>query len=142
VNRILRLLSGFLSACILSLILATINYNSFSNREPNVLYNDFMDIFMLNLMYFLPAYLLLGVPTSLLIQKLMKKRESGYLSHLLLYIVSGGILCIPYIFVVTKGELPFLELFKFFIWGLVASTLYYHIYLLLSLLVKKKKKLS
>ncbi|PZE20633.1 hypothetical protein CBW46_012770 [Paenibacillus xerothermodurans] len=101
-----------------------------------------LDILMLLLTYFLPAYLLLGVPISLLIDKWMNKRESHYVSHLLLYIVCGGILCIPYIFIVTKGELPFLQLLQFFIWGSVAAILYYHIYLVLSLLVKKNKKSS
>ena len=119
-----RIIVALLSAIILSLILSYISYTPIVDRESNIRYESFGSTLPVFLIFFLPAYLLGGLPISLYIDKFVEKE----FIKLIFYLLGGflaGIATIVISFMVISFEL---------LWygavGVFASLLFYVLMLL------------
>ncbi len=116
-----------------------------SEREPNVYYNPLWSTALLFAMYSLPVYLIGGILSSYLIDKLVGQKTfdskwKRYLTKLVIYGVLGIVVAFIFLMILTIAEsetyLIAGSLLNFMTLGLVASLIFYHV----SLIFRKKRK--
>lgn len=119
---------ALISSIIFSFILPFVSYiQAPESNEP------FLGIVIIGLFYTLPAYLIFGIPSSFLINKIVQKlsvisKSKRYLLNLFLYGIFGFLT--GFIPVMLSGEM-ILD-FKFFsLMGVIAALIFYHISLIL-----------
>ncbi|MDC3414745.1 hypothetical protein [Terrihalobacillus insolitus] len=134
-----RIVVALISTAIFSLLMAYVNYVPISEREANVLYTPLWSTAMIYTLYSLPVYLIGGIPSSLLIDKLVgqktfNKKITLYLTKFGLYGVFGIVAAFLFLMVLAIGEsetyLISNHLLTYMTLGLIASLIYYHISLL------------
>ena len=131
-----RLLTALISINLFATILSWISYTPSSQREHNVYYFGFLETFMFVFLYAGPVYLLVGLPLSFIIDKLIGKTKSN--SKLTRYFIGLGLYSfvgtlVGFIFVILLGQnVYWSEIISFSIYGFIASNFYYHLSLLLS----------
>jgi hypothetical protein len=130
-----RFLTAVLSVILFATIFSWFSFVPSSQREPNVYYFDFLETFMFVIIYAGPIYLIIGVPLSIFIDKLIKKANrtskwARYFVGLGLYSLAG--ILVGMLFVIFSQHLHLLEVISFSIYGFVASNIYYHLLLLAS----------
>ncbi|OUQ86500.1 hypothetical protein B5G50_21445 [Brevibacillus brevis] len=140
-----KILIALVSSVIFCLSLAFLNYTPEIDREPNVQYFSFVSLVMIYLIYATPVYLLLGVPSSLVIDIIKRKIKISnslfkYVFEVVVYLISGILATFIFLLVLSGGKI-LLDLTNtrgFFQLGAMASLLYYHIYII-SYLVKRQE---
>lgn len=114
-----------------------------SQREENVYYFGFFSMFSLVIIYAGPVYLLVGLPLSIYIDKLIevsktKTKWAKYFIGLGLYSLVGMLVMIAFLFIINQFSFR-IEFMSFSIYGIVASNIYYHLSLLLLKIYKKQR---
>lgn len=114
-----RIYIALLSAIIFSLLFSYLSYTPIAAREPNSWYESFGASFQVYLLFFIPAYLLGGVPISLYINKHLQSE----IIKLPIYLLGGFLVGVTTILIsfMTLG----LELLKYGLVGSFASLLFY-----------------
>lgn len=134
-----RLLSALLSSIIFCSILAYFQHIPIAERQPNTSYMSFSSLVFIYLIYATPVYVLGGIPCSILIDNITKRifRRSTilfYLSNFICYALAGMLLTLL-LFNVLDMEA--------WIWlGSAPALLYYVVYLLVRLLIRKPQSIN
>ncbi|WP_156312255.1 hypothetical protein [Lysinibacillus contaminans] len=131
-----RFLTALISVILFATILSWISYTPSSQREHNVYYFGFLETFMFVFFYAGPVYLLVGLPLSFFIDKLIGKTKSNskltrYSIGLGLYSFVGTLVGFIFVILLTQN-VYWSEIISFSIYGFIASIFYYHLSLLLS----------
>ncbi|MUK89293.1 hypothetical protein GMD78_13015 [Ornithinibacillus sp. L9] len=130
-----------LSALILSLSLALLEYTPEAEQQTGVGYFSFGGLFFIYLIFSLPVYLIGGSLYSIVVDVFLGRIQFGnkllkYVTELIIY-VAGGLLIMGIIILMLTlpdGNNGGLYINRVFILGAVASLLFFHI----SLLWRKK----
>lgn len=140
-----KIVVAIISSIILCLSFAIVKYTPAIDREPDVYYFSFFSLVMIYLIYATPVYLLGGVPSSFLIDRIKRKVQISnslftYFFEATAYLLFGFLTIFLFLLVLSGGKILFelADTKGFFRLGGIASLLYYHIYLV-SYLVKKRK---
>lgn len=134
-----RLLSALISSIIFCSILAYFQHTPIAERQPNTSYMSFSSLVFIYLIYATPVYVLGGIPCSILIDTITKRifRRSTilfYLVNIICYTLAGMLLALL-LFNVFEIEA--------WIWGGAApALLYYVVYLLVRLLIRKPQSIN
>ena len=131
-----RFLTTALSLIIFATIFSWVSYVPSSQRESNVYYFGFLETFIFVIIYAGPVYLLVGIPLSIYINKLIKvfKRRSVWAKYFVglgLYSIVGILVGVIFLLIINLNTF-LLEVISFSIYGLVASNIYYHLSLFIS----------
>lgn len=139
-----RLLTVVLSVVLFAAIFSWISYVPSSQRDPDVLYFGFLEVFILVIIYAGPVYILVGLPLSIFIDKLVKKsnRKSKwgkYIAGVSLYSLAGAVVGVFYLVIFSQDQEVFrLQVGAYLIYGITASNFYFHLSLLISKISKRK----
>ncbi|MFS0917036.1 hypothetical protein [Brevibacillus sp. 179-C 1.1 NHS] len=141
-----KIIIALVSSVIICLSFALVNYTPETERESNVQYFSFSSLVMIYLVYATPVYLLLGVPFSILIERIKRKIKIShslfmYFFEVSVYLIAGLLATFIFLLVLSEGRIfsnP-RDAGGFFLLGGIASFLYYHLYML-SYLVKRKEE--
>ncbi|KAB2487459.1 hypothetical protein [Priestia endophytica] len=130
-----RFLTAVLSVILFAIIFSCFSFVPSSQREPNVYYFGFLETFIFVIIYAGPIYLIIGVPLSIFIDKLIKKANNTlkwarYFIGLGLYSLAG--ILVGTLFIIFSQHIQLLEVISFSVYGFVASNIYYHLLLLAS----------
>lgn len=136
-----RFLIILLSSILFATLYSWISYVPSSQREPNVYYFGFFETFAFVIIYAGPVYFLVGLPISIMIDKLVGNfnRNSKWVIYFIqlgLYSLAGILVGFIYLLVSFRG-IYLAEVISFSILGFVASNLYFHFLLLVSKMQKK-----
>ncbi|WP_054709339.1 hypothetical protein [Bacillus sp. JCM 19041] len=103
----------------------------------------FLKPFIIVSIYSAPVYFLLGIPSSVVIDKIIHKgkRFDEYLFGLILYSLAGGIACIVTLFILGQN-INFIGIIGASLLGCIAASLYYHLYIVVKKCGKKKRNKS
>ena len=128
-----KFIIAVVSAVIFSLFFAFIQYVPKDEQEPNVLYMSFFEIISASAIYSAPVFILGGIPSTILIDKINKRwafssRLSFYFLNFVLYLIAGIITTGIFVLILSKGSWHFNVMF--FVLGSLASLLFYHISLI------------
>lgn len=139
-----RLLTVALSMLLFATIFSWLSYVPTSQREPNVYYFGFIETFIFVIIYSGPVFVLVGLPFSIIMDKLIEKsnRHSSWAKYLFglgLYAFVGAIVGISYHIIIFSPNNYNLEVITFAIYGIIASSIYFHLSLLISKIIKKIK---
>jgi hypothetical protein len=140
-----KILVALVSSILLCVALAWINHTPAAQQQPDTYYWPYLSLVLVYFIYATPVYVVGGVPASILIEALNDKIAWAnpvivYLFRLIAYAIAGVGLMALFQIVVTAG-MPANRLLtpQGYGWGMVASLLYLHLWLL-SYLVKKEKR--
>lgn len=136
-----RCIVALVAALIFCLGLALIYYTPVQERGADTYYSPFGSLFIIYLLYAGPVYFIGGVPSSILIDVLIRKLG---LAHPVIQYVCGGIAyAVAGVIVMTLFGLflsggDSLDILPGWLWigSTLASLLYYHVLLLSYLIVK------
>ncbi|WP_163969340.1 hypothetical protein [Oceanobacillus halotolerans] len=136
-----RFLTTVLATILFAAIFSWVSYVPSSQRDPNVYYFGFFETAVFVVIYTGPAYLLAGLPVSILIDKLVgsfnrKSRWVRYFVGFGLYSLAGILVGLIYLILFFQS-FYLSNVVTFSIYGFVASNLYYHLSLLVSMIKKK-----
>ncbi|MDQ0233277.1 hypothetical protein [Metabacillus malikii] len=126
-----RIITAALSVIIFALIFSWFTITPSSQREPNVYYFRFDEMYSIVLIYAAPVYFLVGLPFSIFIDKFIAKINTSlewtrYFFGLGLYTFAGLLVGAIILIILKKLIIPI------FILCLFASNIYYHLHLLVS----------
>lgn len=133
-----KIIIALISTVLFSLLMAYLNYVPISERELNVYYNPLWSTAILFSMYSLPVYLIGGISSSYLIDKLVAKKTfhsswNRYLTELFAYLVLGIVAAFLYLIIMTivddKTDLITDSLLQFMTLGFIAFLIFYHVLL-------------
>jgi hypothetical protein len=122
--------------------MAFFNFVPTSEREPNVYYTPLWATALFIVMYTLPVYLVLGISSSYLIDKLVAQKSyySKWKQYLMEFFSNGlfGIVAVIIFLMILliadcKTHLISDSLFNFIPFGLIASLLFYHVSLVIKI---------
>lgn len=131
-----RLLTILISIILFSTIFTWLSYTPASQRESNVNYFSFLETFTFVSRYVGLFYLLVGLPLSFFIDKLIEKIKSNsklikYFAGLGLYSLAGLLVCLSFL-ILSIQNIDSIKIIPFLMMGFIASNLYYHFSLLIS----------
>jgi len=137
-----RFLTTALSVVLFATIYSWISYVPISQRESNVYYFGFFEVFIFVVIYAGPIYFLVGLPLSIFIDKLIKKfnrraKLARYFIGLGLYSLVGILVGLVFL-IIASQDLNRMDVTSFSIYGFIASNFYFHLSLLLSKIIKNK----
>lgn len=142
---LLNLASAILSSVLFCLSLAWLNHIPEPERHPGTLYSSFFDTMMIYMIYATPVYVIGGVPCSILIDLIQKKinlsqKFANYLWGIVAYTVAGLVTTFLFLLVLSGGKVvgELQDNQRFFLCGAIASLVYYHVYLAMNFLMKKR----
>ncbi|GAA0504550.1 hypothetical protein GCM10008986_35130 [Salinibacillus aidingensis] len=139
-----KIIIALLSTILFSFLMAYLNHVPVSEREPNVYYSPLWSTAMIFAMYSLPVYLIGGISSSYLIDKLVGQKTfdskwKRYLTEFIIYGIFGVVVAFIFLMVLTisEGEAYLItnSLLNFMTLGLLASLIFYHV----SLIFGKKR---
>lgn len=131
-----RLLTAALSAILFTIIFSWFLLVPISRREPNVYYTSFLNSFIHMIIVVIPVFFLLGLPLSILIDKVAEKfnknsKWAHYFVRLGLYSLTGLLFGVIIMSIFNKST--FLDdVIPLPIGCFIASNIYYHLLLLVS----------
>lgn len=140
-----KVITVILSTLLFSLCLAFFEYIPLEERQVNVGYFSFNELFMIYVYYSFFIYLIGGV-YSYFVDLYFEKNQ--FYNKLLKYMVSflayvaGGILIVGLLLIIIlliDGNSPPLLISKFFILGVSASLLFFHVSLVLNKIFSRYK---
>lgn len=137
-----RLITVSLSVILLAVIFSWVTYEPMSQREPNVYYFGFFETFVFVIIYSAPVYFLIGLPISILIDKIigtfnLKSKLAYYFSGLGLYSFAGLLIGIILLMIVNRN-IDLYILIPVLICCLVAALIYFHCFLLVSKIMRNR----
>ncbi|MBO8165028.1 MAG: hypothetical protein H0Z34_15185 [Brevibacillus sp.] len=139
-----KIIVALLSSVVFSLSLAVAAYTPAFEREPNTYYFSFLSLVMIYLTYAAPVYLLGGVPCCILIDMVERNMNIShvfrkYFFHIAAYTIAGMLTTFIFLLVLSGGKVfdELLDSSGFFLFGVIASLLYYHLYLISFFITKK-----
>jgi len=122
-----KIKTAFISAIILSVILTFYFYVPSSQQNDNVTYSSFSGLLMIYFIASLPMYLVGGILSSLIYEKVAKViRTNKYIASLVVYGVGGIIVNYFFYASIYNDGLNETSLF-FLIIGILASWLFLHL---------------
>lgn len=131
-----KIIVSILSAIILSFSLALLEYTPEAERYSGVGYFSFGGLFLIYLIYSLPVYLIGGSLYSIVVDVFLgriqiRNKLLKYVTELIIY-AAGGLLVMGIILmlILRDGNNGGLYIDSVFIFGAVASLLFFHISLL------------
>lgn len=131
-----KVMVSVISAIILSLSLALWEYTPEAEQQTGVGYFSFSALFFIYLIYSLPVYLIGGSLYSIMVDVLLgriqfRNKLLKYVTELIVY-AAGGLLImgILLVLILRDGNTGGLIIDRVFIFGVVASLLFFHISLL------------
>ncbi|AIF45270.1 hypothetical protein [Virgibacillus sp. SK37] len=142
-----RLLTTILAIIVFATLFSAISYVPSSQREPNVYYFGFLETFLFVVIYSGPVYFLVGLPASIIIDRLVRRLVKRYVwkkyfIQLGLYSLAG-VLAGFVLSLFSGGTLSKEEVLPLAILGLAAAIIYFHVSLLVSKIrVKEKQQAS
>ncbi|MDC3424501.1 hypothetical protein NC797_08255 [Aquibacillus sp. 3ASR75-11] len=131
-----KVIIALLSTVIFSVLLGGINYITMSDKTIEGLWGP---MFFFGL-YSLPGFFFLGIPLSVLIEKItyqksFKSNVSLYFTKFVLYFVTGAIAAFVFMMIlaIAESEIYLIgqELVSYMMYGVIASLIYYHISLII-----------
>ncbi|MDQ0159485.1 hypothetical protein [Alkalibacillus salilacus] len=134
-----KIIIALLSTVLFSFLMAYLNHVPMSEREPNVYYNPLWSTALLFAMYSLPVYLIGGISSSYLIDKLVRQKTfdskwKRYLTEFVIYGVLGIVVAFIFLMIltITESETHLItgSLLNFMTLGFVASLIFYHVSLI------------
>lgn len=136
-----RLLTVVLSVVLFSTLFSLVSYISISQRESNDFFIRFLGMFMIGIIYAGPIYFLVGLPLSICIDKLIEKfnkksKWARYFVGLGLYSLAGTLAGDIFV-IIFNPKIHLYEVISHAIAGIIASTIYFHLSLLISSIYKK-----
>lgn len=140
-----KVLVALVTSILLCLVLAWINYTPEAQRQPGTYHWPYFSLVAVYLIYATPLFVVGGVPASMLIEALNEKIAWAnpaivYLFRLIAYAMAGVLLMMLFQIIITSGAPADRSLyFASYGWGIIASLLYLHVWLL-SYAVKKEKR--
>jgi hypothetical protein len=124
-----RIAAAILSSVVLAGVFGSFEYVLEAERDPNVLYFSFLGTFVFTFIYSLPVFFIVGIPTSMLIDWIMRKlrfHKAMYLFELLLYTLFGAFFGILVLAVFIEWSI---EALNGALLGSIGSILYFHVLL-------------
>jgi hypothetical protein len=136
-----KLLTATLSTTLFAIIFSLLAYVPSSQRKPDVYYFGFFETFAFVIIYAGPVYFLVGIPISIIIDKLVGRTNGNskllrYFVQLVLYSLVGILVGVIYS-IIFYSNTSTTELISFSIFGFIASNSYFHLFLLITKLIKK-----
>ncbi|SES61824.1 hypothetical protein SAMN05216389_10142 [Oceanobacillus limi] len=135
-----RFVTALLATVVFAAIFSGFSYVPTSQREPNVYYFGFFETMVFVIIYASPVYFLVGLPSSILIDKIVikvygKSKWNRYFWRLGFYSLAGILISVILLVFIQNNDL--LEAIPFTICCMIASNIYFHLYLLVSKVMKK-----
>ncbi|MED1793163.1 hypothetical protein P4V54_10795 [Brevibacillus nitrificans] len=140
-----KVVVALISSLLFCVILAWFNYIPAAQQQPNTYYWSFFSLVAIYLIYAIPVYIVGGVPVSILIEALNRQIAWAnpvivYLFRFIAYAVAGMLLMMLFQFVTSAGTLTNSLLSSGAVWGMLASILYLHVWLVSFWVVKEKRR--
>ncbi|SKB02459.1 hypothetical protein SAMN04244570_2960 [Sporosarcina newyorkensis] len=137
VTFIKRLLAAIVAAIIFAVIYSSISYVPQSQREYNTYYFGFFETAFFVILYAGPVFLMVGIPCSILIDKLselgnLHSKKNKYIKRLIFYSIAGLLVGTVFRLILMPGDNSLSILFWYSLIGFAASTIYYHVLLLIT----------
>lgn len=140
-----RFITVILSIVLFATIFSWMSYVPSSQREPDVYYFGFLETFIFVIIYAGAVYLLVGLPLSIYIDKLIgqsnrKSKWQRYFVGLGLYSFFGILIGVIFLILFSQNRNIYpLEFFTQSIYGFIASNFYYHLQILVSNINRKNR---
>ncbi len=126
---IIRVTSAPIAAVIVCLVLAWISTEPQAERLDQVYYMSFQENFILPLVFAVPIYLILGLPYSLLIDRLFEhvqlNRYAKEILAMCLYMVGGAFAMFLFIFTIEGGMSGHMIGSMLYLLGSISALVYY-----------------
>lgn len=118
------------------------SYTPESKRSPDTYYFEVWETFIFGIIYVTPIYFLLGIPISIIIDNLLKRRTKSYLLRVVLYSFSSLIpfLILIFLFSSDFGAHTLSGILLNWLLSLFAGNLFLHILIVLEKFIQKRKK--
>ena len=131
-----RFITAALSAVLFAAIISWFFFVPSSQRELNVYYSDFLEMFTLAIIYAGPVFFLVGLPLSIFIDKLVAKfnkslKWTRYFFGLGLYSLAGILFGVVFLSILNPN-IYLEDVIPFSICCFIASNIYYHLLLAVS----------
>lgn len=126
-----KMLSALVSAFLLSLTLALLNYTPVSDRLAHHGYESFTGLLIIYLLFATPVFLLGSIPVSYLIDRLNQKMtgQQRYVKNLAFYMIAG--LMVGLLFLVIISEAGNVEhgfnYMSFSVLSMMGAILFFHV---------------
>ena len=121
-----RFLSAVIAAILFAIIYSAISYAPESQREPNTYYFGFTETMAFVILYAGPIFFLIGIPLSIMIDKLMESKKSPYIKKFIFYSMAGLLIGALFPLILLPGlNSPSLIVLYAGI-GFMAANIYYH----------------
>lgn len=139
------MLTVILSVVVFAIIFHLLQFTTTSPPEfPKEYYFTFYESFFFTIFFVGPVYLLLGLPTSIVIDLLLTKLTSNprwlyYLYGFLSYSLAGILVGFIFLFLTSTPIRWNIDLLSFLLLCFIASTIYYHLSLIFYKLNRQKK---
>ncbi|MED4781938.1 hypothetical protein [Brevibacillus choshinensis] len=141
-----KILVALVSSILFCVVLASINYTPEAQQQPDTYYWPYFSLVMVYLIYATPVYVVGGVPASMLIEALNRRIAWAnpvivYLFRLIAYALAGVLVMVLFQIIMTLGKPTNLSLLSSgYGWGMLASLLYLHVWLVSFLVIKEKRR--
>jgi hypothetical protein len=135
---------ALISSIFFCFILTAWQYIPMSERQPNTYYFSFSELMIIYLLYATPVYLLGGIPSSIIIDKINQRKIFSsvikvYFFNISLYALAGIITGFLFLIIISKGQI-FSEAFHigpFLVISAIASLLFFHVSIVIKKLANK-----
>lgn len=135
-----KFLSALLSAFIFAAVLAAINYTPVSQQLDGMAYFSLPQLFLLYGLYALPVFIIVGVPISVLLDKLARRvKLHPYAADLIIYTL-GGIVVNIWFFISLFNSYGVVwdQTIMFLLMGIGASLIFLHVSYVMRIAFKTK----
>lgn len=133
-----KIIAAVLSTAVSSFVLSIKMYTPLSERHPNTGYESFCSWLPLFLVILGLAYILGGIPCSLLIDRFVKKTSMRFISYLIAGFIVGIITTLIFISFLSGPFLDFTTVLVFGLYGSLGAMVFYFLLVLLNLLKRGK----
>ncbi|MED1954306.1 hypothetical protein [Brevibacillus centrosporus] len=139
-----KVVVALISSLLFCVVLAWFNYIPAAQQQSNTYYWSFFSLVAIYLIYAIPVYVVGGVPVSIGIEALNRQIAWAnpvivYLFRFIAYAVAGALLMVLLQFGITIQLLTSRSLFSAG-FGMLASLLYLHVWLVSFWVVKEKRR--
>ena len=126
-----RLVATVISIILFAVIYAAISYAPESQRESDTYYFGFVETIVFVMLYAGPVFLIIGIPLSVMIDKVLENKKMQYRKKLVFYSVAGFILGALFPLILLPGLNSASLVILYAGIGLMAANIYFHTLLFL-----------
>lgn len=137
-----RLAATVLSIILFAVIYAAISYVPESQRESDTYYFGFIETIVFVMLYAGPVFLVIGLPLSIMIDRVLENKKMQYGKKLVFYSVAGFILGALFPLILLPGLHSASLVILYAGIGLMAANIYFHTLLLLPFESKTSKAVA